>query len=611
MHSFIPDARRRIPGRSVLTGVLALIALLSLLACGGEKQGNTAYYGYYHAPGWMEGHAGKAVQSLGDCRLCHSLTKLEAGNGIPSCVNSACHHGTEPAWAQAGVHGFRAKLALGPGGGSLQSCQVCHGTEYRGGGSGSACADCHGVAAPHPVKPWRGSGSTHATADPSNAARCAACHFPGSPYNPAGHPAQLPAAGAAPGCFNNTLCHDASTAPHPLGTVWTTPSSSAFHGLQAKKDLANCQSCHGQPGTPSFGGGVAGTACTQCHTTAFAHSDPWHEAPVGSFPGYVPSHRDALNRDTGCTPCHDVTKGRTPPLPAAPSCFSGSFNGAGCHANGPGQPNHAVPFLGTGHTALTQAGFSADCITCHAVSGSSPVASAPACAVCHGLASPLVPATGAGTCLSCHVGDPGLPKGPTGPAFPSISGAHAKHLALGTVLTCGSCHLGSEAGSSVHYAKANARVVPPTGPAPVAIAATFNAKSGAASFAPSTLSCGNTSCHGGQTTPNWVSGTLNSATACSSCHTSGTSQFNSQNQNGGQHPKHANYACTECHAMGGSSTGAANHFRFLNTPALEGPASGTIQFATDVTGSRTYDPSSKGCALSCHNETHTLSNNRW
>jgi hypothetical protein len=180
------------------------------------------------------------------------------------------------------------------------------------------------------------------------------------------------------------MCHGAEAAPHALGTVWTAATSAAFHGLQAKKDLAACQACHGTPGTTSFAGGpAASTSCTSCHTQGKAHSNVWNAAPVGTFPGYVASHRDAGNRAVACAICHDGTKGRTAPDPLAPSCFSATANSVACHVNGPGQPNHAIPFLATTHTTVTQVGFDANCGVCHAVSGASPSATAPACNACH------------------------------------------------------------------------------------------------------------------------------------------------------------------------------------------------------------------------------------
>ncbi|HEX9081830.1 MAG TPA: hypothetical protein VF768_06095, partial [Holophagaceae bacterium] len=514
------------------------------------------------------------------------------------------------------------------------------GRDFGGGVSTMACASCHGVPAPHPAKPWRasaGSAFTHTTTDPSNAGVCAQCHYPGSPVNPAGHPATPAPAGTQPGCFNNTMCHGNAGAPHALGPIWTDPTSSAFHGFQAKQDLNYCQVCHGTPGTPAFNGGAASTACSTCHTAAGAHPTTWYPPPVGTFPGYVASHRNAGNL-SACGDCHDgLTKGRVAPLPAAPSCFSSTWGNSehaavGCHANGPGAAPHPVPYLDLSHTTVSQAQFDATCAACHAVSGSSPISAAPACAACHQVASPLAAASGPGTCLSCHVGPAGLPAGPAGTAFPSLPGAHARHMALLTKLSCDSCHRGLGAGTLAHYNAANARTGQPTGPAPVAFDPLFNAQSGAAAFTPATLTCGNVSCHGGQGTPNWQTGTLRGtdAATCTSCHQVRTAAtVNAQyNDATGRHanPGEHQVACATCHAMTQATPGALNHFKYLDTQAVSGAATGspTDQYPSDtivfdpavVTGARTYTVTATtqgrgGCALTCHGQTHTTADNTW
>lgn len=624
-------------------GFLGSVALaLGLLAACGHGGPETAAdrYSHYHPANWINDHQAAAAASTTTCRTCHEISLLKTGSGIPNCLASGCHHQATPGWAQADLHGAHAKWAVGRPGGSLAACQICHGTDFIGGASAVSCASCHGVPAPHPAKPWRasaGSLHTHTTTDPTNATVCIQCHFPGSPNNPLGYPASPAPPGTQPGCFNNTMCHGNVGAPHALGPVWTDPTSNAFHGLQAKQDLNYCQGCHGTPGTPKFDGGLASTACSSCHVAAGAHSTTWYQAPVATFPGYVQSHRNAGNF-TACQDCHDgLIKGRTAPVPAAPSCFSATYANAehsavGCHADGPGAAPHPVPFLGTDHTTVTQAQFDTTCSACHAVSGTSPVSAAPACSVCHQVASPLASGSGPGTCLSCHVGPAGLPAGPAGTAFPSLPGAHATHMALLTKLSCDTCHSGIGAGTLAHYNAANARAGQPTGPAPVALVATFNAQSGAAAFAPATLTCSNVSCHGGQLSPNWQTGTLRgtNAATCTACHQVRTGATTSPQYNDatGRHasPSDHNTACSTCHNMTLATPGAQNHFKYLDTTAVSGAATGspadqmpsdTIAFdPAVVTGSRTYTVTATtqgrgGCALTCHGETHTTTNNTW
>jgi predicted CxxxxCH...CXXCH cytochrome family protein len=393
-------------------------------------------------------------------------------------------------------------------------------------------------------------------------------------------------------------------APHVLGATWTEPTSAAFHGLQAKQNLASCQTCHGTPGTILFDGGAASTRCSTCHTAAKAHPTTWYRAPVATFPGYVPSHRNSSNQSTACSICHDYTQGRTAPDSSAPSCFSASYTNAehasvGCHSGGPGAPNHAVPFLDPVHLGVKQADFDGDCSNCHAVSGTSPVSSAPACQVCHTAGSPLSPTGSFGVCTSCH-GNP--PDGGTGASYPNIAGAHAAHLALnlaGTPVDCDTCHGGLGFVTQAHYDRANGRTgaggrVPP---GDLAFVATYNAKTGASSFSATAFTCTNVSCHGGQANLNWRTGTLDINTQCTSCHASGTAQYNSYNSGQHNRSQHSSRACTVCH---NTTTLAVNHFTALGTTTMEGPASATIGGGTTEIPSGGYNAVTRSCNPTCH-----------
>jgi predicted CxxxxCH...CXXCH cytochrome family protein len=145
-----------------------------------------------------------------------------------------------------------------------------------------------------------------------------------------------------------------------------------------------------------------------------------------------------------------------------------------------------------------------------------------------------------------------------------------------------------------HYNRANALRVPP---GDVAFLATYSAKSGASSFNnTASLNCSNVSCHGGQATPNWQTGTIDVKTQCTSCHASGTGQFNSYNS--GEHQEHVvgeRLSCTVCH---NTTTLAVNHFTGLATTTMEGPASATIGGAGTAIVS--WNPTTKSCNPSCH-----------
>ncbi len=497
----------------------------------------------------------------------------------------------------------------------------------------------------------------------ANDAGCNICHNTASPSA-----SPLP---AAPTCFSGTFtpagstttgCHASGpgSAPHALGAIWLNPGAvgggpSVFHGAIAKQDLAFCQTCHGTPGTALFDGGSAATACSTCHKTAGAGAHPsllddysslgagaptpkvWN--PSGSTSPYIPSHRTSGNLDTSCGICHKTTapttvpsSGFNGPLASAPNCWSVTVTPAGgvatsCHANGPSAaPPHPIPFLtadrttplNNGHMNATAATFTAECSSCHLMTGT-PTNSAPSCVACHTSAatnSPTAPATGTGTCLSCHNNGPSaLPSGPSGTTYPNIAGSHAKHMALPGV-TCATCHNNLGTGSLGHYNAANARVTAPTAPGGMSFLAAYNAKSGAisasAAIAPT---CSNVACHGGKATPVWtgslplVSTSTTSNTYCLSCHASGTTQFNSYFS--GEHSKHmgAGAMCTDCHNVTTGATGTA-HWSHLETTIFEGTPKATIQFSSRATFGVTPTYTSGRCNLTCHtatgeNKTHS------
>jgi predicted CxxxxCH...CXXCH cytochrome family protein len=132
------------------------------------------------------------------------------------------------------------------------------------------------------------------------------------------------------------------------------------------------------------------------------------------------------------------------------------------------------------------------------------------------------------------------------------------------------------------------------GVADVIIGTAYNAKSGAASFNAASEACANVSCHGGQTTPSWLTGTIDVNTQCTSCHALGTAQYNSYNS--GEHSLHVSmFACTVCHD---TTKLAVNHFTNLGTQAMEGPASATINSAVNYNGT-SCNPSAGGLT-GCH-----------
>ena len=414
----------------------------------------------------------------------------------------------------------------------------------------------------------------------------------------------LAAAAFAAGCStaNNT---GGGVAPHPLGNpAWeTTPPAAQPHGDAAKATpgattgFAYCRTCHGA-GT-NFAGGSSGVSCYTCHGVSAPHPPaPWR-ASAGST--YTHTTTVETGNAAVCAFCHFPGSPNNPAghpaTPAPAGTPAGCFNSTLCHDGGGGAP-HAVPFNDPAHYGVTTATFPAGCSACHDVSAPSAKVG-PVCQTCHVAASPLT----ALTCTSCHASPPSG-GAPAGAAYPNVPGAHATHIALngaGTPIACDTCHNGLGSGTLNHYNRAKSRVPP----GDAAFLATYNAATGASSFDNSAaLSCSNVSCHGGQATPNWQTGTINVNTQCTSCHAFGPSLGNPQYNSpySGQHNINSfHQVCTNCH---NTTTLAVNHFTNLATTAMEGPASATIGGTGTSIPAGNYVPATGSCTPSCHgNET--------
>jgi len=91
-------------------------------------------------------------------------------------------------------------------------------------------------------------------------------------------------------------------------------------------------------------------------------------------------------------------------------------------------------------------------------------------------------------------------------------------------------------------------------------------------------------------------------TQCSSCHVYGTTQFNGPTTSNHNRSQHRSQPCTNCHNMANGSTGATNHFRYLNTTALEGPAGTTVGGTGTIV---TYTDSTNRCTPNSGNGCHS------
>ncbi len=276
-----------------------------------------------------------------------------------------------------------------------------------------------------------------------------------------------------------------------------------------------------------------------------------------------------------CTTCHgdDLSGGIT-----GVSCTS-------CHLGGPTSVHPLAwdpvslahgPSISSGAAAVTSCSNQ----YCHGTDFQGVAGSGPPCTTCHSF--PFDPSTV--VCGICHQIPPG------GTAFPNQAGKHAKH-ATSDKTSCDICHNGASAYIGDHR----------DGVINFNFLAAYTPKTGLTpSFDASAKTCSNVSCHGGQITPSWDTGSLDVGTQCDRCHSYGTSQYNSYSSgehylhlldpNDGPQPK---LFCTDCHD---TSLLAENHFTRLSTTAMEGPAGQTIKSSVQYDG--------MGCANSCHGQTY-------
>jgi predicted CxxxxCH...CXXCH cytochrome family protein len=407
---------------------------------------------------------------------------------------------------------------------------------------------------------------------------------------------------------------------------WVNP---AVHGGSAKSQpdgFSTCEECHGS----DFTGGISSVACSSCHGGSAPHPTSWMTGT------YTHTNTNAGNAAV-CALCH--TNGANspiaPPSPPAPAGTTpGCFNSTLCHA----QAGHPA-----GWSSPTQHGASAkaangfiSCETCHGTDFTGGTAGI-ACSSCHTVNAPHPPApwrggtythtttdtNNASVCAQCHQSQAGTPGcfnntlchatptcgschgiPPAGTTFPDVAGSHAPHMAVNATIACSTCHVGAGSGTALHE----------NGVVDVIIDPAYNAKSGAATYNSSLLTCSNIGCHGSSRTQNatqaasrtstpgqtpvWGSGTIDVNTQCTACHVLGPSAGNPENNSyfSGQHYRHVYQAgrqCTDCHD---TTKLAAVHFTSLTAPISAATASTTIKSSVNFNGT--------SCNPSCHgNET--------
>jgi len=347
-------------------------------------------------------------------------------------------------------------------------------------------------------------------------------------------------------------------------------------------------------------------------------------------------HRMAYLTDGAvCLECHgaDLHGGSS-----GVSCYNANFNGQSCHASGPaGHPSGWDAPASHGAAAKnapnagTTSGFST-CQACHGADFAGGLSST-SCFSCHGVNAPHAPAPWRGApgarthvntnpangvvCAGCHLSSGTAAAAtcfnntlchavptqctychtnpPSGSAAPNRAGAHPVHYTTTIAPSgCATCHNNAGIGTAVHN----------NGTVDVQFLSAYNAKSGAASHSAGGT-CSKVSCHGGQTTPVWQSGTIDVNTQCTSCHAFGTTEYNSispvNSSTTGRHDVHVNgqgIACTECHD---TAKLALVHFNDLNTSVMT-QAYSTLSNSLNYTGvgAGTYGR----CSIDCHANVH-------
>jgi predicted CxxxxCH...CXXCH cytochrome family protein len=345
----------------------------------------------------------------------------------------------------------------------------------------------------------------------------------------------------------------------------------AGHMVAAQEDQSACVECHGS----NYDGGISAVSCTTCHLggAMSIHPTSW-----GTGTGIDLNHAAyAASNGTGACAnavCHGTNL--TGVANSGPSCSSCHLGGAtSLHPASFGTTTRSID-LNHGSYVTTNGAAACQNNSCHGSSLTGVAGSGPACvtATCHQNGSPLI-YTG---CTSCH-GNP-----PTGTVAPNRRGAHAAHNALSSGGNlCDTCHSGAGTNTLNHF----------NGIVEVLLLSTYNAKSVSATYN-ADGTCSKVSCHGGQQTPAWLTGTIEVNTQCTSCHVYGTAPATPEYDSyySGRHLTHfnaADFPCTTCHD---TTKLAVDHFTTLNTTTMEGSAPASLNSNLNYTGGT--------CTPACH-----------
>jgi len=550
--------------------VLSLMVLVAVSFGCSESNSNAPQVNEVHPDSWISLHGAEARSEVdfASCRSCHGIELLGAGSA-PSCFSSAigtqnCHaggpgapHPIDGSFLDPANHGPQAKA-------DLTVCQACHGEAggagsnprfnigiSAAGGTGCEASGCHSTNYAHPEN-WAGPNNTfHYTAGNIETA-CTLCHGELLDGDGVGTSCLGCHSSATTFALDCTFCHGNP----PEGTA----STGVPHGDVADVSLHNvCVICHGMKESAAGGGFAPVTDYALFDKTTETLGEHWNgKINMNGETGY-----NEGNQGCDTAVCHINV-----------SAFQLSDSGLEVQLGdyGTGDSSVAPHIVGEqwllpDQHAAEAIGANSSCLDCHTAAG---LNIQPLCSECHLAAINYQ----LGTCSSCHNNPPDS-AGPVGDMSPNRAGAHGGHGALGTD-ACNSCHDGAGSGTLTHYDD--------DGLADVAFLSAFNGNRGTATYnGPILGTCSNISCHGGQTTPRWQTGTLDVATDCTSCHergpAAGVPEDNSPYSGAFNH--HGSLDCTTCHDP---AKLAIDHFSGLDTPEFEGDPAATI---VDAFG---YDP---------------------
>jgi hypothetical protein len=560
-------------------------------------------------PTYSASHRGIDTDTMNQsCALCHNVVGagISAVPAAPSCfssnhtnanlITSACHpngpraapHAVDGSYQAATAHGKDAKQ-------DLTFCQGCH-ADQTASGPGSnprfdspignlinGCEDCHAAFYAHPSE-WAGPNATFHYSAGNIANSCTLCH--GTALDGVGG---IDGTGASPGhsclechaetavfTLDCTACHGfpplagdtIGADDFPPGTLLVDHTATTTGGTVVDKPLHDeCATCHGvKNAAGSFDASANYLTFNKTTDTLGSH---WNgsinmNGPSLNDPSGGAAHVGAGYNSTtfGCdnAGCHGpgfVLSNSNMPVEFA------DFGGGSGHAVGQSW------LLRAGHVAAATAPSPA-CFSCHAQTGVSPVAGAPACQDCHVKGNPLVVLN----CASCHTEPPSFASTATADR-PDRAGKHGKHDAL-TIDTadCSACHTNGGSNSLAHFDRTAA--TSPDYPADIVFLGNdYDSQGSTAAYNAGAAACQNVICHGGVTTPNWYTGSINvyggGTAGCQQCHSS-AGEFNSYSS--GEHDKHVRkegISCTVCHSTTALQNGVLGntHFSGLKTTAFE------------------------------------------